>query len=86
MATTIRQSSGDRELAPTTVFSALDRAFADRVSKLFDQMCGAANPSQATAAFMREFQKAADNWNEARTAIEREYPKSVVAQQLSVIE
>jgi hypothetical protein len=37
-------------------------------------------------AFMQGFRKATDKWNDAKIAIEQEYPKSVGVQQLPVIE
>jgi hypothetical protein len=64
------------------VLAALDAAFADRVSRIFDAMCDYPEPSEAAAFFVSRFKQATDCWNEARVAIEQEYPASVTAAQL----
>jgi hypothetical protein len=77
---------GDRDSKTFTVYQALDRAFANRISRCFDSMCDTFEEEHATALFLQRFKTATDMWNEARTAIEQEYPTSVTAQQLPVID
>jgi hypothetical protein len=72
MATVVK---GDRESKSVTVFAALDRAFFDRVSRIFDTMCDYHEPSEAAAWFVERFKTATDKWNECKAAIEQEYPK-----------
>jgi hypothetical protein len=49
-------------------------------------MCDTFEEEHTTALFLQRFKTATDMWNAARTAIEQEYPASVNAQQLPVIE
>ena len=86
MVTAVKSASGDRSSKAPAVLAALDKAFADRVSRIFDAMCDFPEPDQAAAFFIQRFKQATDCWNEARIAIEQEYPKSVTAQQLPVID
>ena len=67
---------GDRESKEAAVYQALDQAFINRISRCFDSMCDSTDfPDQAAARFLYHFKHATDMWNEAKTAIEQEYPK-----------
>jgi hypothetical protein len=66
---------GDRDSKEFTVYSALDQAFANRVSRCFDSLCDSFEDDQATTLFLQRFKTATDMWNAARAAIEAEFPR-----------
>jgi hypothetical protein len=72
MVTAVKGDRASKELA---VYQALDQAFVNRVSRLFDAMCDNTDPDRAAPLFMQRFRTATDKWNEAKTAIEAGYPK-----------
>jgi hypothetical protein len=66
---------GDRESKEVTVYQALDQAFVNRVSRLFDAMYDNTDPDRAITSFVQRFKAATDMWNTAKAAIEAGYPK-----------
>jgi hypothetical protein len=67
MATAV---NGDRDSKKVLVYQALDQAFANRVSRCFDSLCGTFEDEQAVRLFVDRFKTATDMWNAAKTAIE----------------
>ena len=74
MVTDVKAASGDRASKAPAVLAALDAAFADRISRCFDSMCDTSEEEHAVRLFLDRFKVATDMWNQAKAAVEQEYP------------
>ena len=65
---------GDRDSKTFIVYSALDQAFANRISRCFNSLCDTFEEDQAVTLFLQRFRTATDVWNAGKAAIAAEYP------------
>ena len=64
---------GDRESKEAVVYKTIDLAFSDRVSKIFDSLCGNFEEANSVRLFLDRFKTATSAWTAARNAISQEY-------------
>jgi hypothetical protein len=64
---------GDRESKQSFIRHALDEAFSDRISAIFNTLCVDFESETAVRLFTDKFKIATDQWNAATAAISEEY-------------